>query len=493
MPPGLQPLDPDKAITEIVDHLFAADDPNLVITIHGYNNPQRVVLESYASAFEAVTRDDAILDRPGLVCVGYRWPSERIGEPKSTAFFAAPRFLIWIFVFGILFLLLASVFGPGSWLPTITSGLGAFLLAISITAFLLRISVYFRDGYRATSYGIPDLVEIIRQIDRKLDQKEEEDKKGQGNKRKNWVKLSFIGHSMGGYVVTSVVRILSDVFSPPSVRPELHVKDAGPTDTPNEEHEDPQPQPDIGNVFRLTRLMLVSPDIPAEALISNRANFLASSLRRFEEAYLFSNEGDEVLRQISTTANYFSFPTRSRDHGYRLGNVGILASGYGIIGGGIAWSLQPWSLQHLRIGYMTLQQMYDKLSILAGAEPLQTKFPKYFTYFDCTDYVESGRGVLTLAKPGMPNLVKKTDHFFLLLHATFWGRPDVHGGYFDGEFSRELIYRLVCLGFNATANAYGGIHHFSARCNGRQIKALLSPNIEPATGSERKKATSAVA
>jgi hypothetical protein len=44
MPPGLQPLDPDKAITEIVDHLFAADDPNLVITIHGYNNPQRVVL-----------------------------------------------------------------------------------------------------------------------------------------------------------------------------------------------------------------------------------------------------------------------------------------------------------------------------------------------------------------------------------------------------------------------------------------------------------------
>jgi hypothetical protein len=128
------------------------------------------------------------------------------------------------------------------------------------SATLLRFTVYFRDGYRATSYGIPDLVEIIRKIDRELDQKEEEDKKGQGNKRKNWVKLSFIGHSMGGYVVTSVVRILSDVFSPQSVPPKLHVKDAGPTDTPNEEYEDPRPQPYIGNVFRLTRLILVSPE-----------------------------------------------------------------------------------------------------------------------------------------------------------------------------------------------------------------------------------------
>jgi hypothetical protein len=59
------------------------------------------------------------------------------------------------------------------------------------------------------------------------------------------------------------------------------------------------------------RFVLASPDISAEALLSNRANFLASSLRRFREAYLFSNEGDEVLRQISTTANYFSFPTKS--------------------------------------------------------------------------------------------------------------------------------------------------------------------------------------
>src|SRR5258708_19850754 len=63
------------------------------------------------------------------------------------------------------------------------------------------------------------------------------------------------------------------------------------------------------------RFVLASPDTPAEALLSSRGNFLASALSRFEEAYLFSNEGDEGLRQISTLANYFVFPTNSRNHG----------------------------------------------------------------------------------------------------------------------------------------------------------------------------------
>ena len=51
----------------------------------------------------------------------------------------------------------------------------------------------------------------------------------------------------------------------------------------------------IGNVFSLRRLVLVAPDIPAETLLSSRGNFLASALSRFDEAYLFSNEGDEIL------------------------------------------------------------------------------------------------------------------------------------------------------------------------------------------------------
>ena len=104
------------------------------------------------------------------------------------------------------------------------------------------------------------------------------------------------------------------------------------------------------------RFVLVLPDISAEALLSNRANFLASSLRRFREAYLFSNEGDEVLRQISTTANYFSFPTKSWKNGYRLGNVEILSREFGVIGLG-----KELLLQALRVGYYTLQELDDGL------------------------------------------------------------------------------------------------------------------------------------
>src|SRR5208282_5699206 len=82
-------------------------------------------------------------------------------------------------------------------------------------------------------------------------------------------------------------------------------------------------------LFTLMRFVLASPDVPAETLLADRANFLASSLRRFREAYLFSSEGDEVLRLISTTVNYFTFPTASRNYGYRLGNTEILRSSFG--------------------------------------------------------------------------------------------------------------------------------------------------------------------
>jgi pimeloyl-ACP methyl ester carboxylesterase len=206
----LTPLNPNEAIAEIVDHLAEASDPNLVLMIHGFNNPRKVVLDRYAAAFDAVNQDHAVFNRRGLVCIGYRWPSERIGTPLWTAFSAAPRILIGLLVVGILLLGVAQVVGSAL-------GLGAFVLAIPITAILLYIAVYFRDGYRATSYGIPDLVEIIRQIDKKLSDKEGE------SGRKNWVELSFIGHSMGAYVVTSVIRILSDVFAPASVKPGLQV------------------------------------------------------------------------------------------------------------------------------------------------------------------------------------------------------------------------------------------------------------------------------
>ncbi len=210
------------------------------------------------------------------------------------------------------------------------------------------------------------------------------------------VQLSFIGHSMGGYVVTNAIRTLTDLFSDDaSLRPHI---DVGVFNAENTEKAPAK----IGRALRLTRFALASPDIPAEALLSNRANFLASSLRRFDEAYLFSSEGDEVLRQISTLANYFSFPTTSWKFGFRLGNVDILSKGYGII------DIGHQSLASVvRVGYLTLDQIYRQLRSARGEEgreflTLQNRLPEKFSYFDCTDYIEPDAaghevGLLTFA------------------------------------------------------------------------------------------------
>jgi len=143
---------------------------------------------------------------------------------------------------------------------------------------LLRLAVYFRDGYRATNYGVPDLVEVIRQLDRKVTEKAES--RGGEPEYKNPVKLSFIGHSMGGFVVTNVVRILSDVFSPPQdprrTEPDYisvdqfaaekgYERDQGSLNAGNAGKVS---TPEIGKAFILARLVLVSPDI-AEQITSS--------------------------------------------------------------------------------------------------------------------------------------------------------------------------------------------------------------------------------
>jgi hypothetical protein len=297
----------------------------------------------------------------------------------------------------------------------------------------------------------------------------------------NRVQLSFIGHSMGGFVVTNAIRALSDLFAKDALRPRLN---AG---TVNE-HTGGSLEtisPNLGNALRLMRFVLASPDISAEALLSNRANFLASSLRRFREAYLFSNEGDEVLRQISTTANYFSFPTKSWKNGYRLGNVEILSREFGVIELG-----KESLLEALRVGYYTLQELYDGLrtarkELSTAPRSVQNLLPEVFSYFDCTDYFErtdiSGRprGLLTFALNRKNRDAKRRmsgwDHIRLLWAYCFRQNPNVHGGYFEGNLSRQIIYRLACLGFDDSVTAYDGLAAFSDECRKKQIKVLLSP------------------
>jgi hypothetical protein len=488
LPPELKPIDSDVAVQQIAAALANAPNPNLVVMVHGFNNPEPAVLKMYTSAALAIRDDPAISTRQGLVCVGYRWPSEKMGQPIHGTWDALPTLPTWILYLGVALAVvpfLLFYFAPDSshW-PVDIFGLfrnliidhfvtwaGLTLAGLILTAALLRAIVYFRDTYRATNYGAPDLVQIIRAIDGAI-------LNLRGGGATNDVQLSFIGHSMGGFVVTNTIRVLSDVF----LRPVDALSDYG-------THKPERPSPNIGNVFCLKRFVLASPDIPAETLLSNRGNFLASALSRFDEAYLFSNEGDEVLRQISTLANYFMFPTKHRNHGFRLGNVEILSSKFGLI------DVQEEDfLRVLRIGNLTLQQLYDTLEyakarrhVTAGPVPAQALLPKVFTYFDCTDYVDLAidggpRPLLTFAlwlKRTDPNAkLRWYSHLHLLFaYLVHHQRPNVHGGYFEGRLSQQLIYRLACLGYQDTVTAYGGEGPLSQACESKQIRVLMSPDL----------------
>jgi Putative serine esterase (DUF676) len=230
--------------------------------------------------------------------------------------------------------------------------LGILTAGTLIMAAALRGIVYFRDVYRATNNGVPDLVEVIRQIDleavKGLNRLRAE---GESHQRKR-IALSFIGHSMGGLVVVSAIRVLSDVFDPDAILTKLS---GAPRSRTAGQAADDQVSGTIGHVFDLMRFVLASPDIPGETLLANRANFLASSLRRFKEAYLFSSEGDGVLRSISTIVNYFTFPTRSRNYGYRLGNAEILTSDFSKpVAGDV--------LKRVRVGRKTLAELRRRRS-----------------------------------------------------------------------------------------------------------------------------------
>jgi hypothetical protein len=492
LPPQLQPLDADAAVAEIAKHLAEADQPNLVVLAHGFNNPEKAVLPFYAAASAAIEADPAICNRAGLVCVGYRWPSESFGQPLPGVWNALPLLptaLLWFGVALVLAPLAAFWFlglsGAGSSIGLhIPILLGWALAGLILTAVLLRLLVYFRDNYRAQVYGVPDLVEIIRKIDAGI--VECDRARNFTNRHAKRVQLSFICHSMGGFVVTNTIRILTDLFADAATRrPRLNdgvINQSTGWRRPRASSQ----MVNMGNAFRLTRFLLASPDIPAEALLSNRANFLEASLLRFEEAYLFSNEGDEVLRQVSTIANYFIFPTKTWKHGFRLGNVEILSEGYGVI--------RPTGedlLSMLRVGVFTLRELYLRL-VQARQEKadasgtVQKELAKIFSYFDCTDYTDCKQA----GGPSVPLLsfalrtkqqdprqgLSRLQHLTLLLGYAR-GKVDVHGGYFHGVFCQQLMYRLACLGYDATVQAYGGIDALSAHCNEKQIRALLSPEL----------------
>jgi pimeloyl-ACP methyl ester carboxylesterase len=562
--------DPDAVIQEIATYLDTAPDPQIVISVHGFNNDVPDAEARLQAQYALVLQDPRIEKGNGLVCIGYRWPSEKMGAPLATAIRAMPGVLSGILLIATLtallglgawagvrhaalrpvicgLLVLAAVLGVGvglrcsapiRWITcTVTlalvglglglradlggllmgaqvllRALGLILFTLPFTLFLLRVVVYFRDVYRAANYGVPDLVEVLRNLHKAVEERRRarEEQPSEGPQPPpNLIKLSFIGHSMGAFVVTSAIRILSDVFDPSTIRPLAGIGNEEPL------------AGEIGTVFSLERLVLVSPDIPAEAIMMRRANFLASALRRFREAYLFSNEGDVVLRMISTMANYFSFPNTMREHGFRLGNMEVVGTDYGIVpleqrytaGSGAAF------LRMLRVGPLDLEKQYAALTSTGSATVTTIRHdgknltvPEVFTYFDCTEYTDI---TVELDEEGRPRVGKRPlplltrakrkdrlspwDNWGLLASYLFGfgGHVDVHSGYFQGQYVPQLIYRLACVGFRAIlppplarertteghssaepgagTDVYDPLVALSKECAARRLRVLLSP------------------
>jgi hypothetical protein len=561
-------------IQDVVERLYqnsqtSTDELGLIITIHGYNTGVGSdnidgVKQWYESLCTYANEDRCIQShKNSLVFLGYRWPSEHVPGSFKDAFAALPIALygllsggITLTISGLVLAGLLTVFSSQwTWLSLIPTIIGVFFFSLFFTLFLLRIVLYFRDSYRAVNYGVPDLMELIRQLDQGLIDRRIEDslnqedfvasikkncaldqiefnevvlaetiaqirqdlsrkeveanpenpkfilllsklrqacsvslseevlaqiaqevariEQQQYNKALNYwrrrpIKLSFIGHSMGGLVTTQVIRILSDVFDQQSIG------------AINSTEKSPSSR--VGRVFSLGRLVLASPDIPVRAIVSGRANFLRSSLRRFEEAYLFSNEGDLALRMASTAANYFSFPAKTRTQGYRLGNVTVnprnSQNPYGIIN---LSRLPQIPVEHL-LSYLEVsvlqknnnQSLDPQAQIRGEQESLESdqKDPEsiadLFTYFDCTEYrdrTDYGKfqnsndlinqsdvfNVMICERQRSP--LRLPDYLKLLVAYgqfspdTFPKGRDVHGGYFWGRLSKRLIYRLAFVGF----------------------------------------------
>ena len=470
----------NAALAEMTAHLKRHHgDAEVLVMVHGYNTGRENVRNWYRDAARDITRRYPQLPK-GLVLIGYRWSSEQMngdesGDVKSkrkSARQSLPKIMDYTYqisLMGAIAGFVGSFIGYGlllvkgvSWLAVLAIFSGLFTVAMVVfaplvTIFALRVSNYFRDTFRANQYGVSDLVELIRQLDDGLvEQVENPDRTA---REKYWenhrIRLSFVGHSMGAFVVTNAVRVLSDVFDRASVGRLGRGSVAKML-----------PSSKVGNVFSLGRLVLVAPDISSETIISGRANVLRSSLRRFEEAYLFCNEGDMALRLASTTANYFSFPAKTRDGGYRLGNVTVreASATRKIETAGIVNLLPNGELvkENVRafLSYLYIRRSRSLLDrqLEIGLDEGTRSIAELFTYFDCTNYCElipnpqtkilERKGILTRA-------VNKTSlemiDYTLLCKDFVQGKRDPHGGYIfsgDADFTKRTIYGLACLGWS---------------------------------------------
>ena len=422
----------------------------LVVRIHGYNVPLSIVKQEYQQAERKFT-DDAcrFTDSPPddyVLFVHYAWPSERIGAGGPLRWIAAMPMGLW------LLFALGSCLGflVGGWLASI----GQLCLGIGITLTLLRAVTYFRDRERASTFGVFDAVEMVRVLHHLVkeilaDSPYLADLQSGKAQR---ISLSFLGHSMGTFLTTVLIRVLTNVFDP---KADTHLWTAnsqlGPfgglscpsaTAEPANASQDEQ-LAQIGDLFSLDRLILVAADIPVWTITTGRSNYLASCLRRFRQTFLFVNDADMVLRLASTLANYFVFPSGTRIGGYRLGNLSIKGRtqphGYG-----------------KRVGDLSDLELHGALRTQSLCDDRTFRCQRWIGYplnvIDCTDYDD---GVRYLSVFTARNAAQRFFNYAATLVAMLAGafqlsKIDGHGGYFQGTYCMNLLYELALYGDDAS-------------------------------------------
>jgi hypothetical protein len=561
-PPLCGKAESEPSLQDIAEYIVASDAPEISISVHGYATSPKDAETRFESIYQYAFR----VCQPGNhVFLGYIWPSEPPLGSLRQALEALPTVLIgnftgafilgiatFVLSLGILPVNLVSLLGLGlvggiltflvlsrgkakTLLPLVPLGIAVGVVALALLSskawgrsllpllllifvfgftlifslVVLRLITYFRDRYRATNYAGLDIVDLIRQLDQAILKASQKP----GIEDLQWildsdpqpsapfryrVKLNFLAHSMGCFVTTNAIRVLSDVFDPSAI-----------AQTPNSA---------LGKTLSLERLILAAPDIPVETAMSGRANVLQSSLRRCEEAYIFANEGDLALRLASTAANYFSYPTRTRFRGYRLGNLTVrhfasqsdhqnfqlTPDQFGIINLDPKpdKTNSPYEYLELRADSQEHQNLEELNDIVRDSPPLdQASIVNRFTVLDCTNYrdydvpIDQTPPPSASMKPILSQALNKAaldsfDYISLALDFFVRKRVDTHGGYFHGQFSQKLMYDLLFIGFDQFLLTYRSdleasplteaqkrslLLAFSEDCQSKFIEVVLSP------------------
>ena len=165
------------------------------------------------------------------------------------------------------------------------------------------------------------------------------------------------------------------------------------------------------------------------------------------------------MKNIHAGELHFVFPAKSKNHGFRLGNVEILSRSFGMIDVN-----ERDYLRVLRIGNLTLRGIVRHTRGRQGETARrhrsvtrrQAPLPQRSTYFDCTDYIDRDDP----AKPDTRN-----NWLALLTFALRNGasgttpRPGCHGG-----LHLHLLFAYVV--HHQKPNVHGGLfrRHAVARC-----------------------------